>query len=1054
MHVRDVPWPAEEPTYSIVSVSSEDLPTEPAAAPDALVALPVEEEAATPVVVESDVEMAPIDPDPSDPRNETCDGQTTSKVHDDRASGDVDDAAPMAVGAAPVDDAPHLSSSIPEKAVVPASRPIAEQKQQAQRPSLKRGRASSKTSVLKKFKKRVGFKPPLKPSLQRNAEAADAKDDAVVSDEPTDVEDNFFKHGAGVFQTVGGKKVEPSARGRKKAASICECTVGDHDDEAVAGAARDCVARPSMRERPETAKRRAVVTGEENAQPSRRTPATKPRPSPAMENAPPSAASATRFPVPAKPTQPYTTPHRAPPTVPQSAPIDGRVPPPPCTHRPATAESRLPEYSRALADSGAPLSRASKPSAVSSTPRTLAYDTTPKSTPLPSGASVTSVVAKVTAANADSVRFNGATGTPISDASGGLGVAEVALNLVMKHQLKPELLRQAADGTADTAAWRAWVRNHYRWVVWKLAAQERSWDGARGRLTYKAVVEQLAHRFDREVNQAQKPALKAILQRDAASERLVVLCVSAIDEARSELELTDGWYSVRASMDEALAFRVSRRAIRVGVKLAICGARLDGAAADPLDVLAARETHGVDDETTSQLLRLPYNGTRLARWDARLGFLRTRCMTVALHSIVVGQGRVPSFDAVVVRVALPPEADEIVPSPPVSQYDDDVANESDDDRRRAKPATPTHDACLRLRAPGKTDRQRPVTVVLRLRSPELVDGGDGVREGDLIRVVSSEAWRTNADSNGTIDVRVGPRTRFRRLASPAARHAAAAAWYEPRSLVGGSRAAALLRDKNRCDDCVDVAGVVLEITDDTLYLFDDAPTLLAVALPSSSDDTPELCRARRLQPRGTVAILNVTLGHSSAVGVVACEWTADARVCTMPARLDQASRASTSRAFVLVRTRQTRFRAGLRDDFDRLQRWARGAPAARALIDAQEQLGDYRGSKTLGLETTPAQQQRERRRRQEPEPEQQPVPPANIAEDPSTTTPSVEHIEKALVQALEARAESSEAATRTELRLELACGTSETADILDAVIEKLQVEGVVYISDADHVCLL
>lgn len=876
MHLRDVPWPTEEPTYTVVSASSEDL--EPTPAPE--VALP-EVEVATPVVVETDAEMAPIDADPSEPRDETC----ASRVRDDEASGD--DATPMA--AAPADDAPPQPSSVPERAT--ASRPITGQKQQ--RPSLKRGRASSKASAPKKFKKRVGFKPPLKPSAQRHDEVIDAKDDAVVPDEPP--EDDFFKHGAGVFQTLGGKKVEPSARGRKKAATICEFPFEERNDKVVTGAPRDDGARHSVRERNE---KRAVITGEENVQPSRRTPATKPRQLPATENAAPRAASATRFPGPAKPRQLYATPHRPQPTVPQSAPIDNRVPQPRSAHQPATADSHLPACSRTLVDSGPPMSRSSKQSALSWTPRTLGYgtDATPTSTPLSSSASAASVVAQVTAATADRVRFNGATGTPISDGSVGLGVAEVALNLVMKHQLKPELLRQAADGTADTAAWRAWVRNHYRWVVWKLAAQERSWDGARGRLTYKAVVAQLAHRFDREVNQAQKPALKAILQRDAASERLVVLCVSAIDEARSELELTDGWYSVRASMDEALAFRVSRRAIRVGVKLAICGARLEGAAADPLDVLAARETHGVDAESASQLLRLPYNGTRLARWDARLGFLRTRCMTVALHSIVVGQGRVPSFDAVVVRVALPPEADEIVPSPPVSQYDDDIVNESDDDRRRAKPPTPTRDACLRLRAPGKTDRQRPVTVTLRLRSPELVDGDDALREGDLIRVVSSEAWRTNADSNGTIEVRVGPRTRFRRLASPAPRHAAAAAWYEPRGLVGGSRVAAFFRDKSRCDDCVDVAGIVLEVADGTLYLFDDAPTLLAVALPSD-DDAPELCRARRLQPRSVVAILNLTLGHSLAVGVAACDWTADARVCTTPARLDQASRASTSRAF-------------------------------------------------------------------------------------------------------------------------------------------------------------
>jgi breast cancer 2 susceptibility protein len=128
-----------------------------------------------------------------------------------------------------------------------------------------------------------------------------------------------------------------------------------------------------------------------------------------------------------------------------------------------------------------------------------------------------------------------------------------------------------------------WVRNHYRWVVWKLACIERTNPVSELSgvfLTYDRVLKQLQHRYVREVEAAHRSALRRVLERDSSSSRFMVLCVADIKHSENgskpDLELTDGWYSVKAVLDPDLIKCVQSGKIAIGAKLRIVNAQLEG----------------------------------------------------------------------------------------------------------------------------------------------------------------------------------------------------------------------------------------------------------------------------------------------------------------------------------------------------------------------------------------------------------------------------------------------------------------------------------------------
>ncbi|KAG8969730.1 hypothetical protein FRC03_001075 [Tulasnella sp. 419] len=199
---------------------------------------------------------------------------------------------------------------------------------------------------------------------------------------------------------------------------------------------------------------------------------------------------------------------------------------------------------------------------------------------------------------------------------------------------------------------RLWVDNHWGFVLWKLASLVCcSPDLFEAKWNYPEVLRQLLYRYEREINRAQRPPLRLITERDTSSAKPLVLCVSdviATGGSRNQsggkvplpmLEVTDGWYKLRASIDECLARAVGRGVIAIGTKIAISGARLEGAK-DGMEPLKAYDRLH---------LAITGNSTSLARWDTKLGF-QPRPFIATLRSLSADGGPVMLMDIVVTKV--------------------------------------------------------------------------------------------------------------------------------------------------------------------------------------------------------------------------------------------------------------------------------------------------------------------------------------------------------------------------------------------------------------------
>ena len=282
-------------------------------------------------------------------------------------------------------------------------------------------------------------------------------------------------------------------------------------------------------------------------------------------------------------------------------------------------------------------------------------------------AGVHAVTIAVDSSNASRVRFDPESGQPCSFF--GQPCLPNCKPVGSVKDLRESLVKRGCD---DKILSDKWISNHCRWIVWKLASTERRFSHslAQSYFTYEHVISQLHQRYDKEIIDGTRSALRKVLNRDVAPNTMMILCVSQIvrsnksgdastrNSKQSEymLELTDGWYAIGCGIDSSLSALVSKDKIKVGSKLLICNAKLEGSedGIDPLD-----SSYSSSGRNCSAALCLFANGTRLAKWDAKLGFIKPRKCTLpnrgsllvrSISDIIPGGGNVPLINVVVCRL--------------------------------------------------------------------------------------------------------------------------------------------------------------------------------------------------------------------------------------------------------------------------------------------------------------------------------------------------------------------------------------------------------------------
>ena len=221
-----------------------------------------------------------------------------------------------------------------------------------------------------------------------------------------------------------------------------------------------------------------------------------------------------------------------------------------------------------------------------------------------------------------------------SPALGGLSFSTIG-----PAELHMLLLRNGANAKLLSTEWVSW---QYRWVVWKLAAYERRFPTqCEGALCVEEVLRQLERKYQCEMVAGRRPILRRIVEKDTHAGVHMILTVAAVslDGDDTKIELTDGWYSVPAQLDQGLSEQAQRGRIVPGLKLRLCGSELTGL------------TEGVPilEIPATVVLKLNFNGCQRAPWDAKLGLQPNPTFRVALQSMRPDGGPIPCCEVLIQR---------------------------------------------------------------------------------------------------------------------------------------------------------------------------------------------------------------------------------------------------------------------------------------------------------------------------------------------------------------------------------------------------------------------
>lgn len=177
-------------------------------------------------------------------------------------------------------------------------------------------------------------------------------------------------------------------------------------------------------------------------------------------------------------------------------------------------------------------------------------------------------------------------------------------------------------------------------------------------------------RYERDLNGSSRPPLRLIVTRDASVESSMVLCISNIiwptgnanengrpANSHPELEVTDGWYRLRAQIDAPLARATRKGIIKIGRKIAIAGSKVSliSSLASTF-VLSALQLSSLRKEGSeileaydSTVLILSGNSSHMASWHAKLGFQKEPFIAT-LNSLTPDGGNVALMAIEIVKV--------------------------------------------------------------------------------------------------------------------------------------------------------------------------------------------------------------------------------------------------------------------------------------------------------------------------------------------------------------------------------------------------------------------
>jgi hypothetical protein len=229
----------------------------------------------------------------------------------------------------------------------------------------------------------------------------------------------------------------------------------------------------------------------------------------------------------------------------------------------------------------------------------------------------------------------------------------------------------------------AWVANHYRWIIWKLSAMERKFPHVcKGNfLNPKNVLDQLKYRYKREVLEGKRSALKMILEGDSPPNRFMVLMISqvdfnddkydqnAVDSIKNDgtsskknmkkdkqnrtccVELSDGWYCIKIMFDDKMMELIRKKALKTGAKLVVQQSSLLNwsSGVNPLDC-TCNNVHDFSSGNSDPKLCISKNSSRIAAWDAKLGFQPSKFFTMDMSTFDSNGGVIGCVEVFIERV--------------------------------------------------------------------------------------------------------------------------------------------------------------------------------------------------------------------------------------------------------------------------------------------------------------------------------------------------------------------------------------------------------------------